>query len=151
MCSAFLAVGALRAQAPTPAQACPVPVTAAAQRVSPGEVTLSPTPPSDTGVRRRALAPTGRRGSSPGEITSRAAVRAGGRRWTIQVASFESLDEATTEQQQLCERGYDARVVGAFRPFSVRVGHFPSADSALTIARKLTTKHMTPFVTADTR
>jgi cell division septation protein DedD len=67
--------------------------------------------------------------------------------WTVQVASYETLDEAMAMQANLCSRGYEARIRGAVRPFEVRVGRYASSDSALRIARRLTTRQLTVFVT----
>jgi cell division protein FtsN len=65
----------------------------------------------------------------------------------VQVASYETFDEALAMQANLCARGYDARIRGSFRPYSVRVGRFTSSDSALAVARRLTTRTLTVFVT----
>ena len=67
--------------------------------------------------------------------------------WTVQVASYETLDGAMAMQANLCSRGYEARIRGAVRPFEVRVGRYASSDSALRIARRLTTRQLTVFVT----
>jgi cell division protein FtsN len=69
------------------------------------------------------------------------------RAWTVQVASYETLDEAQAMQQILCGRGYAARVLGAVRPYDVRVGHYPTSDSALAVARHLRSRQLTVFVT----
>lgn len=69
------------------------------------------------------------------------------RAWTVQVASFEALDQAETLQQTLCQKGYDARIVGSSRPFTVQVGAFPSSDSAMVVARHLSSREYTVFVT----
>jgi hypothetical protein len=50
-------------------------------------------------------------------------------------------------QASLCGRGYDARIIGAVRPYGVRVGRYSTSDSALTVARRLTTRQLTVFVT----
>ncbi len=67
--------------------------------------------------------------------------------WTVQVASYETFDEALAMQASLCSRGYQARIRGAVRPFEVRVGRYANSDSALRIARRLTTRQLTVFVT----
>jgi cell division septation protein DedD len=71
------------------------------------------------------------------------------RNWTVQVASYETLDQAQSLQLSLCRRGYDTRVLGAVRPFVVRVGRFQTSDSAMAIARRLQSKDWTVFVTQD--
>lgn len=50
-------------------------------------------------------------------------------------------------QQSLCGHGYEARVVGAARPFVVRVGRFSTSQDALVTARRLSTPKLTVFVT----
>jgi cell division protein FtsN len=69
------------------------------------------------------------------------------RSWTVQVAAYETFDEAQALQGMLCGRGYEARILGAVRPYDVRVGRFPTSDSALAIARRLSSRHLTVFVT----
>ena len=67
--------------------------------------------------------------------------------WTVQVASYETFDQALAMQASLCSRGYEARIRGAVRPFEVRVGRYANSDSAMRIARRLTTRQLTVFVT----
>jgi cell division protein FtsN len=73
------------------------------------------------------------------------------RQWTVQIASYETLAEAEGLQRSLCQRGYEARVVGMSRPYSVQVGWYPSSDSALVVARALRPGHHAVFVTGATR
>ncbi len=119
----------------TPAQA-PVVCTApaAADRVIPGRVIASP---GDI---------AGRSGNTP-----RANAGANARQWTVQVASFESLLDAQSMQQSLCGHGYEARIVGAARPYVVRVGRFSTSQDALVTARRLSTPKLTVFVTQAER
>jgi cell division protein FtsN len=76
---------------------------------------------------------------------------ASARQWTVQVASFESLSDAQSMQQSLCGHGYEARVVGAARPYVVRVGRFSTSQDALLTARRLSTPKLTVFVTQAER
>jgi cell division protein FtsN len=69
------------------------------------------------------------------------------RMWTVQVASFETVNQAQALQQTLCQKGYDARIIGSTRPFTVQVGAYPSSDSAMVVARHLTSRDLTVFVT----
>ena len=69
--------------------------------------------------------------------------------WTVQVAAYETLDEALALQELLCGRGFEARVLGAGRPYDVRVGRFATSDSALAMARRLTSRQLTVFVTPE--
>jgi cell division protein FtsN len=100
---------------------------AVADRVSPGTVTVA----------------------SGGDVASKSGATV--RQWTVQVASFESLQDAQTMQQSLCQRGFEARVVGAARPYVVRVGRYPSSQNALVVARHLTAPKLTVFVTQAER
>jgi cell division protein FtsN len=68
------------------------------------------------------------------------------RPWTVQVASYETLDEAQAMQATLCGRGYQARIVGAVRPYDVRVGRYPTSQAAMAVARRLTSRQLTVFV-----
>ena len=67
--------------------------------------------------------------------------------WTVQVASYETFDAALAMQANLCNRGYEARIRGNVRPFQVRVGRYASSDSAMRVARRLTTRDLTVFIT----
>ena len=69
--------------------------------------------------------------------------------WTVQVAAYETLDEALAMQEMLCARGYEARILGAGRPYDVRVGRYPTSDSALAVARHLMSRQLTVFVTPE--
>ena len=100
---------------------------AAAQRTTPGRVTVS----------------------SAGDVAGKPNAKA--HQWTIQVASFESLQDAQSMQQSLCEHGFEARVVGVARPYVVRVGRFSTSQDALVAARRLTTPKLTVFVTQAER
>lgn len=118
-----------RSMTPAPAvsQAPATCVAAAAQRTTPGRVTVS----------------------SAGNVAGKPNAKT--RQWTVQVASFESLQDAQSMQQSLCEHGYEARVVGVARPYVVRVGRFPTSQDALVAARRLTTPKLTVFVTQAER
>jgi len=69
------------------------------------------------------------------------------RAWTVQVASYETLDEAQALQGTLCARGYEARILGSVRPYDVRVGRYATSDSALAVARRLRSRQLTAFAT----
>jgi cell division protein FtsN len=95
--------------------------------------------------------------ASAGDIAGKSGSKAGAnagtkpRQWTVQVASFESLTDAQSMQQSLCGHGYEARVVGAARPYVVRVGRFSTSQDALVTARRLSTPKLTVFVTQAER
>jgi cell division protein FtsN len=100
---------------------------AAAQRTTPGRVTVS----------------------SAGDVAGKPNAKA--HQWTVQVASFESLQDAQSMQQSLCEHGFEARVMGVAKPYVVRVGRFSTSQDALVAARRLTTPKLTVFVTQAER
>ena len=120
------AVGATCVRAQTAAECAPAP--AAAERVSRGHVVVQETSGGDVAGTGVALP-----------------------RWSVQVASFETLEGAETLQRALCARGYQARVIGMARPYSVRVGRYPSSNAALTVARALQPDHHGVFVTGAER
>ncbi|GEM_PF-5698012 len=92
-------------------------------------------------------------GKSDSKSDGKAALNGGTktRQWTVQVASFESLQDAQSMQQSLCGHGYDARIVGVARPYVVRVGRFATSQDALVAARRLSTPKLTVFVTQAER
>jgi cell division protein FtsN len=115
------------AQAPA---TCVAPA-ATAQRPTPGRVTVS----------------------SAGDVAGKpnAKPNAKTHQWTVQVASFESLQDAQSMRQSLCDHGFEARVLGVARPYVVRVGRFSTSQDALVAARRLTTPKLTVFVTQAER
>jgi cell division septation protein DedD len=102
---------------------------------------------SGTTVRTHAAGDVAGTGSSTSGSTKSNAATRRPRVWTVQVASYETFDEALAMQANLCSRGYQARIRGNIRPFEVRVGRYANSDSALRIARRLTTRQLTVFVT----
>lgn len=128
------------ASPPTAASTAPVPAACAAptnvaEHVSPGDVVVSNAATTSSS--------SGSGGPVPGELSSGARPR----EWTVHVASYESLDEAERMQQALCQKGYEARIVGAGRPYGVRVGRYPTSKAALEVARHLRAPRLTVFVT----
>jgi cell division protein FtsN len=87
--------------------------------------------------------------ASGGDVASKPNAKV--RQWTVQVASFESIGNAQTMQQSLCQHGFEARVVGVTRPYVVRVGRYPTSQDALAIARHLSGPKRTVFVTQAER
>ena len=115
-----------------------------------GRATRSSAPGGSTSaatVRTRAAGDVAAAGSATAGSSKRRPTTTRSRLWTVQVASYETLDLALAMQASLCSRGYEARIRGAVRPFEVRVGRYASSDSALRIARRLTTRQLTVFVT----
>lgn len=125
---------------PPPGSACTVAAVTTPARAAPGNVAVA----SAGGE----VAP---RGSTPATTSASKGAAGSYRQWTVQVATYETFDQAQSLQQSLCQRGYDARVVGVNRPYSVRVGHFASSQDALVVARRLRSSDLTVFVTPDQR
>ena len=73
--------------------------------------------------------------------------------WFIQVASFQSVDDANRRAKELKDRGYKVLVVKADIPgkgawYRVRLGPFNSVDKAKALALKVEKKEKTStFVT----
>lgn len=137
----------LGAQAPTPSPA--LPPSAAACTVS------AATTPSRGSSGNVAVTSAGGevapKASAPATAPATKGSAGSYKQWTVQVATYETFDQAQSLQQSLCHRGYNARVVGVNRPYSVRVGHFASSQDALVVARHLRSPDLTVFVTPDQR
>ena len=129
------------AAAPQAPATCVAPA-AAVQRTPPGRVTAS----SAGDVAGKPNAKTQNAKTQNARIQN-----AKIHQWTVQVASFESLQDAQSMQQSLCGHGFEARVMGVARPYVVRVGRFPTSQDALVAARRLTTPKLTVFVTQAER
>jgi len=108
-------------------------------------------PDSSNGSSRSRVPGKAVRSGSGGEVVSSstrtARITHVRRQWSVQVAGYETLDAAEAMQSSLKAKGYDARIVGAQRPFDVRVGRYRSSDSALKIAWRLRRIGSTVFVT----
>ena len=128
--------------APQTPATCVAPA-AAVQRTPPGRVTAS----SAGDVAGKPNAKT-QNAKTQNAKTQNAKIH----QWTVQVASFESLQDAQSMQQSLCGHGYEARVMGVARPYVVRVGRFSTSPGrTLVAARRLTTPKLTVFVTQAER
>jgi cell division protein FtsN len=142
MAGGSISTGLLAGQAPAPAAAsCPVP-PALAQNVFSGRVSVAAAGGDVAGKSSAASAKGAAAATAPSSPY---------RQWSVQVASYETFDQAQTLQQRLCQRGFDARVVGASRPYSVRVGRFATSHDALVVARRLRSPGLTVFVTPEWR
>jgi len=90
-----------------------------------------PLPPSDTARSRHdATAPPGKAG-----------------RYTLQVAAFAKRSDADALAKKLKARGLDVRVVGASKPFRVRIGRYETRAAAAAAAKQLKVKKITAYVT----
>ena len=52
--------------------------------------------------------------------------------WSVQIAAFQTSDEARRFAAEMRERGYDTRVDGTTAPFRVRFGRYPTRAAAST-------------------
>jgi hypothetical protein len=50
--------------------------------------------------------------------------------WSVQIAAFQTPDEAATFAAEMREKGYDTRVDGSAPPFRIRFGRFPTRAAA---------------------
>jgi TolA-binding protein len=82
---------------------------------------------------------------APTRATSGTAARG---RYTVQVAAFSTLALANGLRDVLVARGYPARVVGAAKPFRVRVGRYATRAVAEAAASAMRAKKLTAYVTS---
>ncbi len=82
---------------------------------------------------------------APPQATSGTAARG---RYTVQVAAFSTLASANGLRDVLVARGYPARVVGAAKPFRVRVGRYATRADAEAAASAMRAKKLTAYVTS---
>lgn len=68
-------------------------------------------------------------------------------RYTLQVAAFTKRSEADALAKRLKARGIDVRVVGASKPFRVRVGRYATRAAAAAAAKQLKAKKISAVVT----
>jgi hypothetical protein len=91
--------------------------------------------------------------SAPGAAKDTSAARrdtttaAGNERFTLQLAAFQSKAEATRLVNRLAARGVTARIVGAAKPFRVRVGRYETRAAAIAAQRQLKAKKLDALVT----
>lgn len=62
-------------------------------------------------------------GTAPG-------VASGAMAWSVQIAAFQTAEEAATFAAEMRERGYETRVDGAVAPFRVRFGYYATRGAA---------------------
>lgn len=80
----------------------------------------APVPPSTV--------PTPRAGT--GAPTGATGVPSGAMAWSVQVAAFQTAEEAATFAAELRTRGYETRVDGTAAPFRVRFGYYATRGAA---------------------
>jgi len=81
-----------------------------------------------------------------GDSASAPAGREAKGRYTLQVAAYSSRSDATALAARLKARGYEARVVGAAKPFRVRIGRYVTRGNAVAAQRELKAKKITTTV-----
>jgi len=113
--------------------AAPAPVVAAAP---------SPPPASTTSSKRTTTKTTTTTTPPPPPRAP-----SGPRKYTVQVAAYDTRDAAVTLQRSLISRGLEARVVGTTKPFRVRVGYYDTRAKADAAAQQLKSKQLTVYVT----
>ena len=96
----------------------------------------------------RTARDSARRDSSAAFRTGGATESAAGMaRYTLQVAAYQSKTEATRLVTRLAARGIDARIVGATRPFRVRVGRYDTRAAAAAAQKQLKAKKLDALIT----
>lgn len=68
--------------------------------------------------------------SSPRPAAGAAGVPSGAMAWSVQVAAFQTAEEAATFAAELRTRGYETRVDGTAAPFRVRFGYYATRGAA---------------------
>ncbi|MGH7627566.1 MAG: SPOR domain-containing protein [Gemmatimonadaceae bacterium] len=89
--------------------------------VDTGQVAATPAVPAATGATPRSTSPA----STP---------PAGSAAFTVQVAAYSTQQAADAMRARLASQGYAARVVGARKPFRVRVGRYATRAQAEPVA-----------------
>ena len=64
-------------------------------------------------------------------------------RYTLQVATYSSRADATARATRLKTLGFDARVVGTAKPFSVRIGRYATRADAVAALNRLKARKIT--------
>jgi cell division septation protein DedD len=122
-------------------------------RVPIGAQSVKPQPASDTLRRRSAPRPTApdtvrRRSGQPASHVDSTDTKNGAKRFTVQVAAYDTRAAAEQLADRLGTRGIVARVVNVGRaPYRVRIGRYATDQEATTAARELKKKGIEGFVT----
>jgi cell division protein FtsN len=114
--------------------ATPAPVVASAPSPPPASTTTSKRTTTKATTTTTATTPPPRAPSGP-------------RKYTVQVAAYDTRDAAVTLQRSLISRGLEARVVGTTKPFRVRVGYYDTRAKADAAAQQMKSKQLTVYVT----
>jgi len=137
------AVASTAGDSATPAVSPPVSTATAPPPAPAPVVTAAPSPPpaSTTSSKRTTTKTTTTTPPPPPRASS------GPRKYTVQVAAYDTRDAAVTLQRSLISRGLEARVVGTTKPFRVRVGYYDTRAKADAAAQQLKSKQLTVYVT----
>jgi cell division protein FtsN len=125
----------------TPSTVSPPASSASAPPTAPAPVVASapsPPPASTTSSKRTTTKTT---------TTTTPRAPSGPRKYTVQVAAYDTRDAAVTLQRSLISRGLEARVVGTTKPFRVRVGYYDTRAKADAAAQQIKAKQFTVYVT----
>ena len=114
----------------------------------PAKVVTAAVPPQPE---TRAVTPAASSTSTP--LTSPTASSKPSRKpplmFTVQLAAFNTLEDANTFIQKLEKTGIHARVTGAAKPFRVRLALHPTRQAAVAEAAELKSKSIVGFVTTE--
>ena len=136
------------ASAPASVDSTPVPSaapttastsTSAPPSAPPPPAISSPPPPATTSTKRTT--------TTVKTTTTTVRAPATGGKYTVQVGAYPTRDAAESLRKSLAARGIDARVVGAAKPFRVRVGFYDTRAQADAEAQKLKAKQIAVYVT----
>jgi TolA-binding protein len=114
---------------------------------------LPKTPRTDTTHRRAAVKDSSRTDSvrkAPARRDTEPAPNgnpASAKRFTVQVAAYQTREAADQLINRLSARGITARVIGSSAPYRVRIGHYATDGEATAAARELKGKGIEGFVT----
>jgi cell division septation protein DedD len=112
----------------------------------PVETRPRPTPkPARDSVRRAP--PVARTSAPKATKPAKPAAKTPTEFYSVQLAAYDTREQATNLRKLLVSRGIDARVDGTVRPFRVRVGKYTTRAQATKAAATLKTKGHTGFVT----
>lgn len=106
---------------------------------SPPPSAIAPPPPAATSTRKSTTT------IKTTTTTVHAPVTGG--KYTVQVGAYPTRDAAESLRKSLGARGIEARVVGAVKPYRVRVGFYDSRAQADAEAQKLKAKQIAVYVT----
>lgn len=87
-----------------------------------------------------------RRAPAPAGDTARATQAVSTQQYSVQVAAFNSRQEATALAAQLRRRGFDVRVAGARAPFRVRIGRYATRAEATAALQRMRSSRVTGIV-----